>query len=186
MKLGIGQLVFVLLMLGLLGSSYQFVFKPAAKNRDQKLVAIAAKKKAMADVRQFTVGIPDIERKIAELQNAIRFFESKLPQEKEIDKIVKDVWQEAERNNLQMRTIKTLKTERSAGYSEQPIQMHLAGDFKGFYAFLLKLESMARITRLSQMKLEKITSKDGEMQAQMTISIFFESNPPTPNVAAAR
>ena len=168
--------MFVLMMLGLLGSSYFFVFKRAEEKRDARTLEIKGKTKALQDLRQSTAGIPDIERKISELQTAITFFESKLPQEKEIDKIVKDVWQEAERNHLQMRTIKTLKTERLAGYCEQPIQMQLAGDFKGFYAFLLKLEEMARITRLSQMKLEKISNKDGEMHAQMTLSIFFESD----------
>jgi len=186
MRLGIGQLLFVLVMLGLLGSSYFLVFSKAAEKRTARLADINSKKKALNDLRQSTAGITDIERKITELQKAITFFESKLPQEKEIDKIVKDVWQEAERNRLQMRTIKTLKTERSAGYSEQPIQMQLAGDFTGFYAFLLKLETMARITRLSQMKLEKITTKDGEMQAQMTLSIFFESDGAGARFAASR
>ena len=54
------------------------------------------------------------------------------------------------------------------------IQLSLAGDFNGFYAFLLQLEKLPRITRVSQMKLEKIDERDGEMQAQMTLSIFFE------------
>jgi hypothetical protein len=52
--------------------------------------------------------------------------------------------------------------------------MNLAGDFKGFYAFLLQLEKLPRITRVSQMKLEKIDDREGEMTAQMTLSIFFE------------
>ncbi|MGE5610205.1 MAG: type 4a pilus biogenesis protein PilO [Bacillota bacterium] len=174
MKFGIGQLLFVLLMLGLLGASYYFVFTPAAQKRTAKQAETTLRKKELADLHQSIAGIGDVEKKTADLEKAITFFESKLPQEKEIDTIIKAVWQEADRNALQMRTIKTMKTERSAGYCEQPIQMTLAGDFKGYYAFLLKLETMARITRLSQMKLEKITSKDGEMQAQMTLSIFFE------------
>jgi type IV pilus assembly protein PilO len=174
MKFGIGQLLFVLLMLGLLAASYFFVFTPAAQKRTAKQAETALRTKELADLHQSIAGIGDIEKKTTDLEKAITFFESKLPQEKEIDKIIKDVWQEADHNSLQMRTIKTLRTERSAGYCEQPIQMTLSGDFKGYYAFLLKLEAMARITRLSQMKLEKITSKDGEMQAQMTLSIFFE------------
>ena len=48
------------------------------------------------------------------------------------------------------------------------------GDFNGFYAFLLQLEKLPRITRVSQMKLEKISERDGEMTAQLTLSIFFE------------
>lgn len=117
------------------------------------------------------------------MQQAITFFESKLPQEKEVDKILKEVWQMAEANSLQTRTIKTMKSERGASYSEQPIQMNLSGDFNGFYEFLLQLEKLPRITRVTQMKLEKISDRDGEMQAQMTLSIFFE--PDTGRAAAA-
>jgi type IV pilus assembly protein PilO len=164
----------MMVMLGLLGSSYCFVFKPAAEKRVAREADIMSKKKALADLKLATAGISDLERKILELQEAIRFFEKKLPAQKEIDNILKEVWQMAEANSLQTRTIKTMKSERAAGYSEQPIQMSLAGDFSGFYAYLLQLEKLPRITRLTQMKLEKIPNRDGEMQAQMTLSIFFE------------
>ena len=52
----------------------------------------------------------DVNHKIAELQQAIQFFESKLPQEKEMDTILKEVWQIAEANSLQTKTIKTGKS----------------------------------------------------------------------------
>jgi len=52
--------------------------------------------------------------------------------------------------------------------------MNLSGDFNGYYSFLLQLEKLPRITRVTQMNLQKISDRDGEMQAQMTLSIFFE------------
>ena len=175
MKLGIRELLFFGLMVGLLACSYLFVFKPAAEKRIARQAETEKKRTALVNLRQSTAGISDLERKIDEVEKAIKFFESKLPQEREIDKILREVWQMAEANQLQTRTIKTLKSERAAGYSEQPIQMSLAGDFKGFHAFLKQLERMSRIIRVHQMKLEKIASREGEMQAQMTVSIFFET-----------
>jgi hypothetical protein len=52
--------------------------------------------------------------------------------------------------------------------------MNISGDFNGFYSFLLQLEKLARITRVTQMNLQKIDEHDGQMQAQLTLSIFFE------------
>lgn len=175
MKIGIRELVFIALMIGLAAASYVFVFKPAAEKRLARETSIASRKKALTDLRTATTGISDIERKIQDLQQAITFFESKLPQQKDLDKIVKDVWQKAEKHNLQTRVIKTRKTEKAAGYSEQPIELGLSGDFKGFYAFLLDLETLSRLTQMNQMKLDKIMTRDGEMQANVTLSIFFES-----------
>ena len=185
MKFGAREILFLCVMLGLLACTYVFVFNKANEKRAALTADIEQKQAALSNLRQATAGIDDLNRKIADLQQAITFFESKLPQEKEVDKILKEVWQMAEANALQTRTIKTLKSERSSSYSEQPIQMSLAGDFNGFYAFLLQLEKLPRITRVTQMSLEKISDPDGEMQAQMTLSIFFEPDTSTGGATAA-
>jgi type IV pilus assembly protein PilO len=171
----IGRLLFVVLMIALLGGGYFFVFKPATAKRLARQADMEAKRKALTDLRSATAGISDLERKIDDLQKAIKFFESKLPQEKEIDTVLREVWQLAERNNLTTKSIKTLHSERLAGYSELPVQVGLSGDFRGYYAFLLELERLPRITRVTQMKLEKISNREGEMTAQLTLSIYFEA-----------
>jgi type IV pilus assembly protein PilO len=186
MKLGIREILFVVLMLGMLGSSYVFVFKPAAEKRVARQEEMARKRKELADVRQATAGIGNIEAKIQELQEAIKFFDAKLPQEKEIDKILNELWQLAQQNRLQTETIKTMKSERFAGYSEQPITMSLAGDCMGFHSFLKQLERLSRITRVSHIKMEKLPNREGEVRAQMTISIFFESGGNGSRVASMR
>ncbi len=174
MKFGIRELILVCAMVGLLVCSYLFVFKKA----NAKVVTLKSetetKQKALGNLDKATAGIEDLGRKIDELQRAITFFESKLPQEKEIDKILREISQMADANSLQTKTVKMLKTERGPSYSEQPIQVSLTGDFNGYYAFLLQLEKLSRITRVTNMKLEKLDERDGEMQAQMTLSIFFE------------
>ncbi len=79
MRFGIKELIFVLLMAGLVASSYIFVFKPAAEKRTGRERDIADRQKALADLKTATTGIGDLEKKIADLQQAIVFFESKLP-----------------------------------------------------------------------------------------------------------
>jgi Tfp pilus assembly protein PilO len=84
---------------------------------------------------------------------------------------------------MHTKTIKTLKSEQAPGCREQPIQMTLTGDFNGFYSFLLQLEKMPRITRINQMKLDRSGDQEGQIQAQMTLSIFFEPESPQNKVA---
>src|SRR5437763_7923203 len=147
MKFGIREIIFVLVMLALLGSTNYFVFSKSNKRKAERLADIHQRQQALSNLQAATAGIDDLNRKVDELQKAITFFESKLPQEKEVDKILKEVWQMAEANSLQTKSIKTLHSERGPNYSEQPIQMNLAGDFNGFYSFLLQLEKLPRITR---------------------------------------
>ena len=173
MKFGIREILFLALMIGLVVASTLVAQKSRARTVTLR-TDTQNKQREMADLKQSTSGIVDWGQKFAELKQAISFFESKLPQEKEIDKILKEVWQMAEANALQTRTVRTLKTDRGAAYSEQPIEMSLAGDFNGFYVFLQQLENMPRITRVTSMALTKITDRDGAMQAKMTLSIYFE------------
>ncbi len=185
MRFGIRELIFVTLMIGLLVSTWFFVFKKASARREAKLAEISQMDKALVNLHKATAGIDDLHRKISELQKAIDFFASKLPQAKEMDKVLTEVSQMADANSLQSKQIKSLKTERGQNYSEQSIQMSLSGDFNGFYSFLLQLEKLPRITRVTNMNLTKISDRDGEMQASMTMSVFFEPDAASKNSGVA-
>jgi type IV pilus assembly protein PilO len=184
MKLGFRELLFLTVMLGLFGCTYFMVFKKANTKRETLKAEIIKKQKSLADLKRSTAGIDDLARKIEELQQAITFFESKLPKEKEIDEILDSLSRLASANSLTTRTIKTLKAETAASFREQPIQMSVSGDFNGFYAFLLQLEKLPRLTRITQMKLDKIQDRDGEAQATITLSIFFEGARPEAAIAS--
>ncbi|HZZ44055.1 MAG TPA: type 4a pilus biogenesis protein PilO [Tepidisphaeraceae bacterium] len=174
MKLGFREILFVCVIVGLLACTYLFVFKKAVAHRADLRAEIDRKETALSNLRQATAGVEDLNKMVVDLEQAIHFFDSKLPQEKEVDQILKEVWQLAAANNLTTKTIKTMKSEMNANYNELPIQLALSGNFYGYYTFLQQLEKLPRITRVTDMKLTKIDDRDGDMQAQMTLSIFFE------------
>jgi type IV pilus assembly protein PilO len=185
MKLGTRELLFCVVMLGLLAGSYFLGFARQAERRLAKQGQIETRQKALYDLQQATEGIGDVKEKIGELQKATASLESRLPQAKEIDKILREVSQLAEVHNLTTKAVRTLATQRLNGYSEQPIEMGLSGDFTGFYQFLLQLEKLARLNRVTRMGLTKITDRDGEMQAQVTLSIFYAPDSETESGAVA-
>ena len=174
MKFGIRELIFVAVMLGLLACSYFMVWTKNEQRVAMKERKIEEKQKALADLERATAGVADVDRKVEELQEAIKFFEKKLPQEREMDLILKEVWQMAEQNKLTTKTIRTMKSHRGSAYSELPIEMNLSGDFAGFYEFMLQLERLPRLTRVQNMILDKINGQEGSMEAKVTLSIFFE------------
>jgi type IV pilus assembly protein PilO len=186
MKFGIREIIFIAVMLGLLACSYFLVLTKAQQKVQAQERKIEEKQKALADLERATAGVSDIDRKVEELQEAIKFFEKKLPQEREMDLILKEVWQMAEQNKLATKTIRTMKSVRGAAYSEQPIEMNLSGDFAGFYEFMLQLERLPRLTRVQNMTLDKINGQEGLMEAKVTLSIFFEPETGSNYSASAR
>ena len=134
----------------------------------------------------------------AKADRAVKFFESKLPNEKEIDKVLQEVWRLAEANQLATKSIRTL--ERSGQncfasgegpHTEQPIAMQLEGDFMGFYSFLQAMENQPRIIRIHKLSLTKAERSgegkplpEGRMVAEFTVSVFFERSDREPQPAA--
>jgi len=173
MKIGIREILLIVLMLGVIVGSHLFAFSRADMKRRELRADIRKWDKELADVDLLTAGVDDMNAKAADLQHQIEFFRSRLPAERMMDKILDELSNIASENNLKTKTIKPLKIERSPGYSEQPIQMSMSGDFAGYYQFLLQLERLPRVTRVMQMTLHK-NQRDGEVTADMTLSVYFE------------
>lgn len=173
MKVGIRELILFVLLLALLGISWYFV-----KNTNDRRAflhnGIRQKTADLEELNNRTAGISDVGHKIEEIQKAIAFFESKLPKQKEADKIMRTIAEMASANALQVKSLKMNPSQRYAGYSEQPMELVISGNFEGFYSLLLQLEKDERITRLHQMNLQKIQTNEGQMTAKISLSVFFE------------
>ncbi len=182
------QGVFVLLLLGIVVGAWYFLFLPRDLEDQQMRMAIAAKQRQLQKLNQATATIGNLKEEIANLDKAIQFFQSKLPNEKEMDKVLEEVWRLAESNDL---TTKGIYATRSNGVSpfvpagatqiEQPIKMEFEGNFMGFYSFLIALEAQPRIMRVREIKLEPGNrgpdDEKGLVKASLMMSIFFENQP---------
>jgi type IV pilus assembly protein PilO len=184
MKLGLRELILVTLMIALLAASWWFGFKKVADRREQFREDVAAMRRDRATLREATAHVEDLGRQVEDLRQAVEFFDGKLPREKDVEQILRDVWKAAERNRLEIRRFETLSVRRDSHYSEQPIKMELAGDFEGFYAYLLELESLKRITRVTQMDLSRLEERNGAMEADIVLAIFFEPTAIGPQASA--
>lgn len=184
MKLGLREIVFMGAMLGLLAASYFLVFNKQDANKRAKLEDLQRKKVALAEVDREKLAVTNVDQRIADLQQAVVFFESKLPAAKEMDQVLAKISSLADDNGLRTNTIKFPKTTRMAGYSELTMELSVSGNFEGFYQFMLQLEALPRLTRVNRMVLNKITDKDGDMEASLSMSIFFDPDT-TPSQATA-
>jgi Tfp pilus assembly protein PilO len=175
------QLVFVVLLVGILAGAWFFVFRPRDLEDQAMRAQIAAKQKRLDKLNRAMGMIGDLKAEIADLDKAVVFFKSKLPQEKEIDRVLEEVWRLAEANELATKSIQTMKIGGASPFlstegtqAEQPIKMEFVGDFLGFYSFLLALEDQPRIMRIRQMTLRPGSKAQGRISAEVELSIFFE------------
>ena len=186
MKLGIRELLFILVMLGVLGSAYFFVFMKANARIASLETDTLAKQRVLSDLRNDTTGISDLRPRIDELDRAIRYFNGKLPPQREVDTILQQISEISQSAGLITRTIRPDRSETNANYSEEPIELSLSGSSTGFYQFLLDLEKLKRLTRLTYMKLSKLDESEGHMTADLKLSVYFAPDVQDSSSAAAQ
>lgn len=183
MKFGLREIVITALLMCIPLVAWKLVFVPNNTRNADMLKQIEQKQAKLRELNLATATIGDLKTEIHELSKAIGFFQTKLPNQQEIDKILQEVWRLAEANNLTTKSIRTKTrptgTRRFSDVveGEQPIAVQLEGDFKGLYSFLLALENQPRIMRIQNMKIEKLKKgEEGMVKANFVMSIFFEAN----------
>jgi Tfp pilus assembly protein PilO len=180
MRIGVREIIFIVLLMGIPMGAYLVVFRPQNQANAQMLQQIQEKQAKLQQLTEATATMGDLRQEIDALQEAVTFFESKLPSEKEIDKVLKEVWRTATTNQLITKSIRTLNQDKKgivegSGPREQPILMQLQGDYMGFYGFLQALESQPRVMQIRSMQLQKLDEgPEGHMQAKFEMCIFFE------------
>ena len=117
---------------------------------------------------------------------AIARVESKLPTQQDVESILEQTWSIAREHGLTVKSVRSEQPVPAMVYMEQPLSVELEGPFEGFYAFLLDLENLPRITRIFNLGLERVettsgpsrkTLPPGSVKADFLLSIYFAADP---------
>lgn len=172
---GLRKVVFFALLVGVAVVGYRFMIRPANKNLAESKNRVDAKLAKLLEFEKATAAAEDLTKQLEQLQQAIEFFESKLPPTSQIYDVLEQVTVIAQKQGLKPKTIRTLVQKDNSGYVEQPLRMELQGNFNSFYSFLLELEKLPRIMKIRELKLDKQTNGEGQVLADFIVSIFFQN-----------
>lgn len=174
--MGTRALIYPALLVALLVLSYLLMFQPRMKEMERVREQTRVKREKLAQLEQTQAQARSRAEEIEKLKKAISFFESKLPDEKEMDKILNVFWQQAEANGLNSKSIRQLKPDETQGYCRLPINMTIVGPWVGLFKFFQSVENLPRVTQINQLKIEKDPKVEGVVSAEFTLTIFFEKN----------
>jgi type IV pilus assembly protein PilO len=167
--------IFFVLLLTLAYVAYAFMIRPANAHLAEQRQRIQENIKTLGELQKATAAARDLNNQLAQLSEAIEFFESKLPGQSEIHQVLEDITLIAQKQGLSTRSIRTMARKDNSGYIEQPLQMELYGSFNAYYSFLLELERLPRITKVRRIELKRDPANDGAGTASCIVSIFFQN-----------
>ncbi len=168
------KIILFLVLIAISYVSYVYMIKPANENLKEQRALVEQKKAKLAELERAKAAAEDLSKQLKQLEEAIKFFESKLPHTSQIHTVLENVTLIAQKHGLTPKTIRTLNLKQNSGYIEQPLEMELNGNFNSYYSFLLELEKLDRITKIRELKLKKMPKSDGFAEADFVVSIFFQ------------
>ena len=107
---GLRKAVFFALVIGLTVVGYQYMIKPANTNLADAKTRVDMKLAKLAEYEKATAAAEDLTKQLAQLEEAISFFESRLPPKSQIDEVLKQVTMIVQKEGLKPKTIRTLTT----------------------------------------------------------------------------
>lgn len=176
MRFGFRELMLLVILLGVPLASFFLVFRPMNAEIRLARQEVDHRKGMLEKLRTETARSADLRRANDEIAKTIKGVEERLPSTKEVDNIVRQISELAVDSGLEPPQLKTAKVVKMASYMDQPLEITTQGSFDGYYDFLLKLERLPRITRISDMDLERHLEKEGVVKATFTLSIYFQDD----------
>jgi len=174
MNSSIRYFIFFILIAGMAYVSWAYMIKPANEHLAKKRSEMEIMRSKLNELEKATAKAEDLAAQLKKIEDAIEAFESKLPPSSEIHTVLENVTLIAQRHGLTPKSIRTQQNKDNRGYIEQPLEMELDGNFNSYYAFLLELEKLDRITKIRELSLKK-TEREGQTQAKFIMSIFFQN-----------
>ncbi len=176
MQFGLREMIFTSLLLGLVAGTYATIVQPHARARRERTAEMRGMDATLSRMSGIAGEFDAIARHIDQQQQAAALFESRLPSPRETQKSIDEVLQAAAANSLQARQPNLLPCESANGIECQPVKLELSGNFNGFYSFLLQLESMPHVNRVTALDLHGADQRDGQIQADLTLNMYFSSD----------
>ena len=175
MKTGWRKMAFFAVLVGLACVAYQYWIKPVNSELAKQKAQLRANLAKLEQVEKTIPSPEELSKQLEKLQEAVEFFDSKLPPKSEIDKVLHDVTLIVQNKGLRSKRVLRLQNKDNSGYIEQPLKMELVGNFNSFYSFLLELEELPRIMKIRELEIEKQKGNEGQITANFIVSIFFQN-----------
>jgi Tfp pilus assembly protein PilO len=173
MQFGPRTLVFGVILAVMPAASWYLMYKPTGETLVQ-LQEEAKRKRQEIERADQRLGESGTREETRKLKEALDLFKHRLPDANEMPKIIDEVCDIAKKHGLTVKTFKNVATINKDSYGEQTIRWTLVGTFKpNLMEFLAELETLPRIMRLSEMKLEGDDKYTGAVTADFTLTTFF-------------
>lgn len=126
--------------------------------------------KSTASVNQT---LNEIEKDITAVEIKLEEFNKRLPKEKNIDEILKQITHASSSAGINLKLIEPLQIREGGIYNRFPIKLKLESSFRNCFHFFLQLENLPRILQLETIAMQT-DNRSETIKTEMLLSAFIQ------------
>ena len=169
----------VVLVIGISLSS--MVLYPQETRIDERTLQLQQEKQKVAVVESSILTNPDMDKHLAELQQALNRAETALPGSMDVSFFLAQLEQNARDGGVKLTYVKPGVLVDRAGYRELPVEVSVEGTFLATMSFLKRLEDGARFSVPAAFLIQQ---KQNLLTTRLNLQIFCYGITPRPASAA--
>jgi len=146
------------------GALYYTVFKSQREQNDAARQALQSKQRENAELEAYRPKLADMERQLANLKQQLEIERRIVPDEKEVDGLMRSVGGEARKAGVEIRRYSAKPYNTKDFYTEVPFELQLDGPYYSMLGFFDRVGKLERIVNISNL-LVASTKKPGAAKA---------------------
>jgi type IV pilus assembly protein PilO len=163
------KLMAVLVLVAGLGSGalYYTVFKSQREQNDAARQTLQNKLRENAELEAYRPKLADMERQLANLKQQLEIERRIVPDEKEVDGLMRSVAAEARKSGIEVRRYTSRPYNTKDFYTEVPFEIEMDGPFYSMVGFFDRVAKLERIVNVSNL-LVASTKRPTDAKAKKT------------------
>lgn len=159
-RLGIIVVVAVLLS----GAFYYLGLQPLYQQNRIALASLKAKQEENATLKQYEPKLADLDRRMASLRQQVEQMKRIVPDEKEADKFIHVITEQASNAGVEVRRFTTQPVATREFYTEAPFEIDIDGPYYGVLDFFERVRNLERIINIEGLKMASVKKPTGAVK----------------------
>jgi type IV pilus assembly protein PilO len=162
-----------IIAIGIVAGWWFYLFKPTWDERDRLQGDLARTEQDLFQKRRIGQELPKLEAALADLRRDLDAALTKLPEEKEIPRLLTQISRLGQESGLTFTLFKPGNPVKRDFYAEIPIQIKVDGSYHALGRFFDRLSRMDRIINVTDLKIAQSTARADSKSVRAIITAEF-------------
>ncbi len=130
---------------------------------------------AVAQVRQYTMGIPALRRQADDLRVKLADYDLRIPPDRRFADLWHQIAEAMNRHNLQEQVVQPGEETTGQIVGCIPIKIQCSGTFEQIFEFLKSLTEFERLIRIEELQLQNDSDYSGRIKLDATARVYYQA-----------